>query len=105
MVAIVARKPGVLAFQGVTGPAMVKTPHRSVPVNQGKIPAVVLRMTSRARLRCFLPSHQRRMESASLIQALLDIFMTLEAFEFRRSLGHVVTFDAMGRAGKEGMRL
>ena len=105
LVTVLAGKPGVFPLERIAGAPVIEAPDGSIPVDQGEVAAVVFGMALGARFRRRVLSDQGCVQAALITQAQLDVFVTIQAFEFRGPFGHVVTFDAVRRSGKEGVRL
>jgi hypothetical protein len=85
----------MLSFQRVTGPAMIETADRPIPMNDREFQPVVFGMAVHAGSARAVRPHQGRVQPPSLRQPLPNVAMAVQAFEFWRTLARVVAIDTM----------
>jgi len=95
----------MFALQDIACAAVVEFLEGYIPVNDGKAPAVVLRVTGDARSSAPVVTDQRRMQAARLVQPGADLLVAVEAFVFRGALGEVVAIRAVRCAVKRAVGL
>jgi hypothetical protein len=83
LVALPADQMGMLALQRITGPVMIKSAHRRVPMDQREVRTIVLGVTPYAAPARPVRPYQRRMQSPVLLQAFADVTVTIETLELR----------------------
>ncbi len=92
-------------LQRVSRPMVVEAFDRRIPMNQVKVRAVVFAVTRGARAAGFVDSDERRVEADLFVEPRRNVFMTVDTFVFRRSLGTIMAICTMARAAKKSVRL
>src|ERR1700758_2614048 len=82
-VALSARDVRVFAFQSVSGQLVVKLLLRRLPVNQGKIDAIVFQMAAHAVFAAGIFHPEPRVIPSVSREMLRDLFVAIEALECR----------------------
>jgi hypothetical protein len=95
----------VLPLQDIACPTVVEPFEGNIPVNEGKVPPVVLRVARNTGSSTPVGAHKRRMQAAGSIQSGADFLVTVEAFVFRRPLGQIVAGGTVSRAVQRAVSL
>lgn len=87
----------MLALQYITRAVVVESCHRRFPMNDRKVPAVVLGMACGTRRAGLVVADERWMQAALFLQPDTNLLVALDAFIFRRTLRQIVAARAVGR--------
>ena len=97
-VALSARDACVLALQGVAGQLVVELFLRRLPVNQGKIDAIVFQVAAHAVFAAGIFNPEPRVISSVCGKMLRDLFVAVEALKCRSAGTELVAGRALGRS-------
>ena len=103
LVAVPAIYLRVFAFQRIPCLSVVKLPDWNIPVNQVKIPSVVVAMALDTGPLCFVRTDQGGVQAFLCRQALANIAVAVKAFELRRPYASVMAIRAVAGTVQETM--
>ena len=102
--ALITGQTGVAAFQGVTGFSVIEFQEARLPADQWKVLAIVFGVAAHTILSRGILLQEGGVQPAPRSQALADLGMTVEAFEFGRPYGEAVALRALRDSAQRAVR-
>lgn len=102
-VALLTCDAGMLAHQRIAGLTMIELLERWLPMNEGKIRAIVFQVTPHAILAIGIAHSQLRVEAFMCRQTLCNLLVAIQTLEGRRARAKLVATRALRSTAQELM--